>query len=252
MIRWLVHSVIDHPDLSAGRPPIGLLTKGELARYGTYLNPRRRRDWLLGRWTAKHLVQAHIVSTEGFSPALDTFTIEYESSGAPYVNSFHPALQSTRGTSRMPLALSISHSHGYAFCALCDATGNHTRLGVDIELVEQRSDDFVQEILTDEEQSRLQSLAPDIADLLITVTWSAKEALFKANHKHLRMHPQSVQCFPQPSPSRCWKPLQMERLDAPLEREAGGALRGWWRVLDNRLRPGTTFVLTIAAYGVCL
>jgi 4'-phosphopantetheinyl transferase len=293
MIRWLIQSVVDHPDLSAGRPSAGLLTSAELEQFHGLLSPQRRRDWLLGRWTAKRLIQRHVGATHGFCPALDSFAIEQEASGAPYVASQHPALQipekphpsppqigegavfSSRrhcslphpgsgsrlreriGCVALPFALSISHSHGYAFCALCADGAGQARLGVDIELVERRAEDFAQEFFTASEQANIGVGVSPVGthsglvmptfehDLLTTATWSGKEAVLKATHLGLRIDPRSVQCLPRPNRPRHWTPLQIQA-------EEMGPLRAWWRVVDNRLRPGTSFVLVIAAYRASL
>jgi 4'-phosphopantetheinyl transferase len=252
MIRWLVQSIVDHPDLSAGRPPAGLLTAAEAAQHRGYLSPRRRRDWLLGRWTAKRLVQTHFIETEGFCPAPGSFGIEQYPSGAPYVYSEHPALYDVTRNGQVPVVLSISHSHGYAFCALFAEEKGYTRLGVDIELVEQRSSNFAQEFFTPEEQSRLNRFSPALIDLVLTATWSAKEAALKATHSGLRADPQRTQCLLRPERPRLWRPFRVEMQADQADTARAGALRGWWRVLENRLRLGHCFVLTIVAQGVTL
>lgn len=249
MIRWLIQSVVDHPDLTAGRPPAGLLTPVELAQFQSYLSPRRRRDWLLGRWTAKRLIQMHIAATHGFSPVLDSFTVEHDPRGAPYAHSQYPALCNACTGGRMPLALSISHSHGYAFCALCAEENGRVRLGADIELVQSRGHDFAQEFFTRDEQDHCHAV-PALTDLLTTATWSAKEAVLKAIRTGLRADPHRVQCLPRPTRPRHWTPLRVEIAD--LHSQEIGPLRAWWRVLNNRLLPGTAFTLTIAACGVNL
>jgi 4'-phosphopantetheinyl transferase len=259
MIRWLIQSVVDHPDLAAGRPPAGLLTQAESTQFGSLLSPQRRRDWLLGRWTAKRLIQTHIAATHGFCPPLGSFAIEQEPSGAPYAAESHTHF----APCRMPFALSISHSHGYAFCALCAHDTGQARLGVDIELVEPRTEEFAQEFFTAREQmntsvgvllvgTRSEVVMPSYErDLLMTATWSAKEAVLKATHVGLRIDPRSIECLPRPGCPRHWTPLQV-KLATKLQPEEVGPLRVWWRVLENRLRPGTSFVLVIAAYRASL
>jgi 4'-phosphopantetheinyl transferase len=253
MIRWLVQTVADHPDLSALRPPKALLTAAEAAHYATYLSPRRRRDWLLGRWTAKQVVQQHIATTDGFTPALDAFSIEYDDHGAPTITSQHPALRGACGAGCVPLALSISHSHGYALCAVAANPTGEVRLGVDIELVEPRPAGFAQEFFTPAEKATLEVAPPDLRDLLTTAMWSVKEAILKATHLGLSTDPRRIACGMHPVRPRHWTPLRVS-LDPSLHEHAGsqGALRVWWRVLDNRLRPGTSFVLTLAAYGAIM
>ncbi|MCC6454097.1 MAG: 4'-phosphopantetheinyl transferase superfamily protein [Caldilineaceae bacterium] len=250
MIRWLIQSVVDHPDLAAGHPPAGLLTPAELAQFQSYLSPRRRRDWLLGRWTAKRLIQTHIATTHGFSPALDSFTVEYDPSGAPHANSHHPALRGTPVDGHMPIALSISHSHGYAFCALCADTMGQARLGADIELVESRADTFANEFFTPDEQAHLHSALSTQTALLATAMWSVKEAALKAARADLRADPRSIQCLPRPIAPRHWTALRVTI--AKQNSPELGPLHAWWCVLDNRLLPHSSFVLAIAAYGVIL
>lgn len=253
MIRWLIQSVVDHPDLSAGRPPVGLLTPTEVGQYGEFLSPRRRRDWLLGRWTAKRLIQAHIAAAHGFSPELDSFAVEQDPSGAPYARGHHLALHGTCAGERIPLTLAISHSHGYAFCALCADGAGRTRLGADIERVEPRPESFAQEFFTLDEQARLKAAPPALTDLLTTATWSVKEAVLKATHTGLRADPRRVQCLLPPVCPHHWTPLHVEmQPDDKAQRGELGPLRAWWHVLDNRLLPDSVFVLTMAGYGVSL
>jgi 4'-phosphopantetheinyl transferase len=224
-----------------------------LRQYSGYLSPRRRRDWLLGRWTAKRLIQKHIAATNGFCPALDSFRIEADGSGAPILASQHPALCGTHTDGRVPLALSISHSSGYAFCALCDDARGQVRLGVDIEFVEPRHASFAQEFFTPAEQASLHAAPAALRDLLTTATWSAKEAALKATRLGLRADPRSGECLLRPATPRHWTPLRVAMQPATqVQAGAIGPLAAWWRTIDNRLLPGTTFVLTLAAYGVRL
>jgi 4'-phosphopantetheinyl transferase len=253
MIRWLIQTTVDHPGLSAGRPPTGLLTRAELGQFSGFINPRRQRDWLLGRWTAKRLLQMHVAATEGFCPTLDSFTVEQEPNGAPYFASQHLALRGQYEDGRVPIALSISHSNGYAFCTLCGDNGGWVRLGADIEMVEPRPDSFAEDFFTDAEQANLNAAPPALHELLTTATWSAKEAVLKATHLGLRADPRTVQCLLRSAHPRHWTPLRVEMPPAiRLQSESTGSLTAWWRVIDNRLRPGTWFVLTLASYGAMM
>ena len=193
MIRWRVQNSVDHPDLAAGRPPAGLLTAQEQRQYDGYLSPRRRRDWLLGRWTAKQLAQAHFLAAEGFRPDLDSFAIAYAPSGAPILTSHHPALRGDDNNGRLPLALAISHSSGYAFCALSGNSAGNVRIGADIEIVEARPSTFVEDFFTASEQARLHAAPRAMRELLITATWSVKEAALKATQYGLRTDPRGVE-----------------------------------------------------------
>ena len=83
MIQWLVQDHSAHPALAGGGVPAGLLTPAELTRYQSLAGDKRRRDWLLGRWTAKRLLQAVLDGT----PALDGIELDNDSNGVPLARS---------------------------------------------------------------------------------------------------------------------------------------------------------------------
>jgi phosphopantetheinyl transferase (holo-ACP synthase) len=198
-------------------------------------------------------VQTHFIAAKNFCPALDSFTIEQERDGAPYIASQHPTLRDACDNGRVPLALSISHSNGYAFCVLSDDFSGATRLGADIELVEPRPATFAQEFFTTGEQSHVNVAPPAYRDLLMAATWSAKEAVLKATHLGLRADPRGVECIIHPERPRHWTPIRVQ-LQPSLRAQSGmdGPLRVWWRVIENRLLPRRSFVLTLAAFGTTL
>jgi phosphopantetheinyl transferase (holo-ACP synthase) len=79
--------------------------------------PKRRADWRLGRWTAKHAVAACLNLPDEPSTFAD-IEIRAASSGAPEV-----FLQDRQAE----IAISLSHSSGTALCTL-GTTGNQLRL----------------------------------------------------------------------------------------------------------------------------
>jgi 4'-phosphopantetheinyl transferase len=246
MIRWLIQTVVSHPDLTAGRPPAGLLTPAESAHFATLLAPHRRRDWLVGRWTAKLLTQKQIAATHGFCLALGSFAIRYDMDGAPCVTGNNAALHS------ISLALSISHSHGYALCAIAETQRGEVRLGVDIELVDAETAPMLAEFFTPAEEANLNAAPAHLRITLATATWSIKEAIRKAMPTPLRINPCDIESLVRPPSITHWTPLLAKvspglRAHAPV-----GPLRAWWRVQPNVLRPGTHFVMTLAAFGVDL
>lgn len=83
-LHWLVQSQAAHPALSLGRPPFGLLHPAEETRLAALTNPQRRRSWLLGRWTAKHLLQSVLQHTVGVRLPLTQLVIHNDRTGAPY------------------------------------------------------------------------------------------------------------------------------------------------------------------------
>lgn len=254
MIRWLVQSVLDHADLTAGLPPPGLLTPAELDHYNGYYSPRRRRDWLLGRWTAKHLIQEHWARVAGFHPSFTSFTIGQDPSGAPFVQGIVPALIRADDC-RLPLGISISHSHCHALCAVTGGAARAApRLGADIELVQAQEDLLSGEFFTADERTAILASPTAGADLMTTATRSAKEAVLKATHLGLRADPHTIQCILRPQRPRMWTRFQIEFCapSPPAGLEGRQSFTGWWRIVESRLRPGAIFVLTLAAQGIPL
>ncbi len=116
-----------------------LLAPAEAATYAALKVPKRRSDWLLGRITAKQLVAAHLAIA---GLRLDEIVIAADADGAPFA-SLHGE--------RLPLSLSISHSHATAFCALVDEPS--ATVGADIEYIEPRDPAFLRDYFTPEEQA---------------------------------------------------------------------------------------------------
>jgi len=190
--------------------------RGVLARLGV---PKRRGDWLLGRWAAKRaLVLAGAAAGE-----LDVSVLA-SPSGAPEAFVLgRPA----------PYTLSLTHSHGVAVAALGPAG---TRLGVDLELVEERPEGFLADWFTGAEQGFVASAGADAgeAGLRATLVWSAKEAVMKALREGLRIPPKAVEVAAEAGPADG----AFRRFEA---RGPGGERwRGWWRAEGG-------FVLACAA-----
>ena len=135
--------------------PAGLdwLTPGERERVEAFRFEKRRRDWLLGRWTAK-------IALLGIIDAQDRdvsrFEIASASDGAPLPRLDGRALQAQ---------LSLSHSNNRAFSTVSRQT---TELGCDIELVEPRSASFVETFFTATECAHVESASTVSRDMLIT------------------------------------------------------------------------------------
>src|SRR5690349_11516548 len=134
MIDWLIQSTAGHPALARGIAPAGLLSEQEQLRFTELRTAKRRSDWLIGRWTAKRLIQSYVERRAGIQPALNSLTVINDPDGAPRVIADCDLnLQSAICN----LQLSISHCDGYAFCSLSDIPG--LQLGADIERVEPRA-----------------------------------------------------------------------------------------------------------------
>ena len=85
MIDWLIQSTAGHPALARGIAPAGLLSEQEQLRLIELKTIKRRSDWLIGRWTAKHLIQAYIERQNGAQPPLHSLMVMNDPDGAPRV-----------------------------------------------------------------------------------------------------------------------------------------------------------------------
>ena len=245
MIHWLTQSTTAHPDLVQGlTSPAGLLTPAEEARFAALRTDKRRRDWLLGRWTAKQLLQSVLATKMGQPPALQSITIHNQLNGAPVARYHHPV---DEPPPPLPdwFTLSISHAGDHAFCALVEQPD--WPLGADIEQIMPRAAVFAGDYFTPAEQALLAQSPSEQYHMLVTAMWSAKEAALKALQLGLTVDTRAVSCLiaPVSEPPRAWTPFAIElngellagKLPASL---AGRRLDGWWQTI-----PG--YVLTLAA-----
>lgn len=192
--------------------------------------PKRRSDWLCGRFTAKSLVQQYVARTIGRTPAMSSIEILAAPDGAPGVR-----LPAAMRKSDEPLSISISHSHGACFCALAD--DGQISVGADLEYIESRSWALAQDFFTAEEQARVLAASADQRDLMLTAIWSAKEAVLKARRVGLREDTRRINCrlgFP----SESWQPFALVSTSDPDCQE--NFTSSWWRVDGS-------FVLALAA-----
>src|SRR5512145_850300 len=110
MIQWLVQSATEHGDLARGIAPPGLLHPVEQRRLAELKLSKRRSEWLIGRWAAKHLLQACLERDLNVHLPLDAIGIYNDAHGAP--------VAMVDGGSRIAeWTISISHSHFCGFSA---------------------------------------------------------------------------------------------------------------------------------------
>lgn len=185
-------------------PGTGWLGARELQVLGGLRVEARRRSWLLGRLVAKRAVgeEVEILARED---------------GAP---------RAWRGDELLRGGLSLSHSGGRAVAAW---SAEHGRIGVDLELVEPRSEGFVRDYLTRAEQ-RFVAGAKDAAEAA-NLVWSAKEAVLKATREGLTVDTLRVAV----SVERWGDEQDWRRWSA---RHGGAVFEGWWRRWDG-------FVVTV-------
>jgi 4'-phosphopantetheinyl transferase len=177
--------------------------------------PKRRNDWLLGRWTAKTLLSG----TLGI-PHTDFSSLEIISApdGAPQVWLLgEPAAA----------VLSISHSEGVAFCA---ATAKNAALGCDIETITSKEPLFLRDYFTMEEQEICARVPERDRSLAAILIWSAKESALKAMREGLRRDTRSVVVHIDPERRLdSWNPLKVRCL------QTESVFEGCWRVQQQRV-----------------
>jgi 4'-phosphopantetheinyl transferase len=174
--------------------PEEILSIEELARWKAMRFEKRRSEFLLGRYTAKRLLRT--LCPPGREVPFQSLEIGNEPEGAPYLK--HP---------EHPGSLSLSHREGVAAAAYCP--GAHCQVGIDLEYVEPREWSFVEDFFTDAEIHAVRNTSESKQPLLVTVLWSAKEAVLKAWRKGLRLDTRMVEII------------------SPTEEELGSMAFGW-------------------------
>jgi len=212
------------------------LSAGEMLCLAGLRFAKRRTDWRLGRWTAKRALAAHLNLPADLS-ALANIEIQAATSGAPEVYLLNQPASVT---------ISLSHRAGAAMCTVARAEAS---LGCDLEMVEPRSDAFVADYFTANEQALVSQELAEKRPLLITLFWSAKESALKALRHGLRLDTRCMDVSPVDSTARhaCdgrqnpypvsllapvsdgWRPLRVRY-------QGDRVFRGWWRSTDHMVR----------------
>ena len=178
---------------------------------------KRRADWRLGRWTAKCAV-ASFLRVPADPQALTKIAIRPASSGAPEVFfANEPAV-----------TLSISHRSGAAMCAVAPWGVD---LGCDLEVIEPRSEAFVEDFFTQGEQALVAQVCAKERSRLLALLWSAKESALKALREGLRLDTRSVvvSLGEGTLDLNDWSPLQVRCAD-------GRSFDGWWQQTHTIVR----------------
>jgi 4'-phosphopantetheinyl transferase len=235
LIRWLVESTEPSAALETLEQPSTFLCEVEEAVYETLKSEKRRRDWLLGRRTAKRLLRGLAADWAGRVVPMPSIIIAARPDGSPGVRWDTPDM------SLPEVSLSISHSHSQSFCAAIAAAD--FPLGADIEIIEPRPPGFAADYFTLAERDLVEHVSDVFRPTLETAIWSAKEAAFKAIRSGLTVDTRTVSCLirDETAPDD-WTPF-----DVVWELATPGlpALGGWWRVWQEP--DGQPFVLTLAA-----
>lgn len=175
----------------------------------------RRRDWLLGRWTAKRAIASRRVCGAKALP-LALVEILAAPDGAPEV---------FIGSVAAPYRISISHRAGRAMCAV---TARDNAIGCDLELVEPHDDALAEDFFTADELAVVRQATGIERDRLVAVLWSAKESALKLLREGLRLDTRAAEVVLEEQPDGdAWAALVVE---CPEQR---CLLPGWWRRMDD-------------------
>ncbi len=156
------------------------LSEAEQQKLSALRFPKRRTEWLLGRWAAKFLAHSLPAYQSYF---LDEIEICNSPEGVPRIRL--PEEAPSRA------CLTISHSGDLAFCAL--AAGDGLAIGADLEKVEPRPASFVEDYFTLQELEQVKACPAELRDLAATLVWSVKESMLKALQVGLRWDTRQVE-----------------------------------------------------------
>lgn len=188
------------------------LHPSELSIFQHFKVEKRKNDWLLGRWTAKNLLQKRFYPDKN----LNELAVLPGEKRAPFAYLNGEKQQCT---------ISISHSHGKSFCVTADGS---FKIGCDLEKIESRSINFIKDYFTEKERELGKTLSATIdAPSFYTVCWSAKESLMKALRIGLTLHPRKIQVETIEIRNREWSHIKVRNL------QTNEVFHGLWRSKNN-------------------
>jgi 4'-phosphopantetheinyl transferase len=150
-IHWLRHVAAEVPSDNTW------LTPAETATLAGLRIAKRRRDWRLGRFTAKRAIALYLRLGERALRRIEVLAAE---DGAP---------EATLDGDPARLSLSISHAGDIGLCAVA-APG--VPLGCDVETVEPRTDAWLADFFTDAERAAVAETPARDRALIATLLWS--------------------------------------------------------------------------------
>jgi 4'-phosphopantetheinyl transferase len=212
-LYWLTQTLADVPEGD------DWLCDGERAVLEGLRFPKRRNDWLLGRWTLKRAINSYQPHKDS---ALSSLEIRAAEDGAP---------EAFRHGEPAGVSISISHSNNRSMCV---AGSPELPVGCDLEMIEQREIKFFEDYFAPEEIALLQNSSAE-RNLVAYLIWSAKETILKILRQGLRRDTRSVLIHPDFSEQEdSWRAWTGQCL------ESSRTFGGWWRAGDG-------FVYSLAA-----
>lgn len=221
-MQWIARGEIELPDHDEW------LSDREREQVASIRFTKRRQEYLTRRWAAKHAVATAVDGGPPGPARLAAIEIRNHASGAPWVAVDDRAVE---------IEVSLTDRAGWAVCLVGRPGMNDVadRIGVDLELAEPRSEGFIDDFLTSDEQDYVRSRDTlDARHAAANLLWSAKEAALKVLQVGLRADTRTIEVsVGDVGRDDGWAPLTMRS-------RVGDDFSGWWR------RDGE-FVLTVAA-----
>lgn len=168
---WSVNRMvcrIETVDLTSLPPADGILSERERSYFEKLRFPKRRTEWLGGRFALKKAICGLLPISR-----LDLIEVLPTEGGKPCL--------SVKGE-KSSLAFSISHSHGFAVAAVSQ---DDDYIGIDLEKIEHRIEAWAQDFFHPSELSARE-------DKALTALWTQKEALVKLLGKGLCLNSYDV------------------------------------------------------------
>lgn len=208
-VAWLLQTASDLPLHNEW------LSSAERQRLAGLKVPKRRRDWLLGRWAAKRALAAYRPETLAVRPLSD-LEIRNAADGSP---------QAACSGRSLAVALALTHRSHLAVCALAE---EGAAIGCDLERLEPRTKGLLEDFFTREERALVEGADGEEAQLLANLIWSAKESALKAMRTGLRADTRKVAIvFPDRDGDDGWWPV------AARHQDSGREFTGWWREFSD-------------------
>lgn len=220
-IYWLEQSSADVPSDN------DWLSVDESLCLNTMRFTKRRTDWRLGRWTAKCAISLCLNVPQEIKE-LRRIEVVAEPSGAP---------ESYLDNEPAKVSISISHCDGTAICAVAPSRS----MGCDLEMIEPRSDAFMADYFTPEEQAFFVQAPPEDLPRLLTLHWSAKESALKALRTGLRLDTRTVSVNSDSAVVNDWHRLSVSFIGDPST--SARHYEGWWQTSGR-------FVRTVVAHAM--
>ena len=172
-VYWSSKTINDVPE------DLNWLSESEMQFLETLRFPKRRQDWLLGRWTAKYLLQK--VHPDCKTEKGQDISILKAKNGAPYAMLEQKDLDGI---------LSLTHREQFAVAAWCPHAS--IKIGVDLEEIEPKQNNFINDFFTTDEAAWVFGLPVEQRAWSASLIWSAKEAMLKALQTGLSMDTRQI------------------------------------------------------------